>query len=58
VLVYTAFARAADTAWALDAGCDGFLLKPTNLTALLREVQRLAGRPPADDANAGMSGAV
>ena len=57
VLVYTAFARAADEAWALDAGCDGFLTKPTELPVLLREVRRLAGAP-AGDANAALSGSA
>ncbi len=44
VLVYTAHAMPEDRQWALDAGCDVLLYKPTPVQDLLAEVKRLVVR--------------
>jgi CheY-like chemotaxis protein len=43
VLVHSRYTSPADDAWALEAGCDAVLHKPTSADALVREVRRLDG---------------
>jgi CheY-like chemotaxis protein len=45
VLVYTARIGAVDEEWALDAGCDGFITKPSHRADLMSEVGLLASAP-------------
>jgi CheY-like chemotaxis protein len=46
VLVHTTRAGVADEAWALAAGCDGFVTKPSQRASLMSEVGLLASAPP------------
>jgi len=43
VLVHTRYTTAADTDWALAAGCDALVPKGTSAAVLIREVRRLEG---------------
>ena len=43
VLVHTRHTTAADTDWALAAGCDALVPKGTSAAVLIREVRRLEG---------------
>ena len=45
VVALTAHALATDRQRALSAGCDGYLAKPIEPRAVLREVQRFLGAP-------------
>lgn len=46
VMVYTAHAMPEDRQWALDAGCDTVLYKPTPVRELLATVRQLLDRTP------------
>lgn len=46
VMVYTAHAMPEDRQWAIDAGCDAVLFKPTPVRELLAAVSQILGRTP------------
>ena len=45
VLAVTGHASCRDLARALEAGCDGFLVKPTPLQEVVAAIERLVGSP-------------